>query len=171
MSSSLKLLSNPIFEHHYEDLGRVDELECSYRRAREIERFHNLSLKDVFHLTPKFWDAHQDMIILRDTTAQILVTIQLNLVAGTLAPFVLKRPDLEPLMKSILNFDISTPFMLNEVGHGCDARNLETTSTWQSDGSFILHTPSSAAMKFMPPSMPIGDTRRIAIVFALGGER
>lgn len=76
--------------------------------------------------------------------------------------------------------------MLNEVGHGCDARNLETTATRESDGTFTLHTPNKDAVKyshapsdtmmiyskraffprFMPPSMPMAGIRRIAIVFA-----
>ena len=42
----------------------------------------------------------------------------------------------------------SAPFMLNEVGHGCDSRNLETTATLQRDGSFILNTPTPEAVKY-----------------------
>lgn len=38
--------------------------------------------------------------------------------------------------------------MLNEVGHGCDSRNLETTATLQRDGSFILNTPTPEAVKY-----------------------
>ncbi|CAG8266986.1 unnamed protein product [Penicillium nalgiovense] len=165
-SSSASLLLESIFKHHYGNTTRLEDLELSYARAKAIGKSHSLTLEDVLHLTPKFWKCHQDRIIIRDTTAQILVTIQINLVAGTLAPFVLKRPDLEPLMKEVLNFDITTPFMLNEIGHGCDARNIETTATWQTDGSFILNTPNLDATKFMPPSMPIAGTRRIAIVMA-----
>ncbi|KAJ5757328.1 acyl-CoA oxidase [Penicillium nucicola] len=165
-SSSRDLLSLKIFDHHYEDSTRVEELQRSYFRAKHIARLHDLNLEDVHHLTTKFWDVHRDNIIVRDTTAQILVTIQFNLVAGTLAPFVLERPDLKPFMKQVLNFDVSASFMLNEVGHGCDARNLETTATWRADGSFTLHTPNAGAMKFMPPSMPIPGVRRVGLVFA-----
>ncbi|OQE88305.1 hypothetical protein PENNAL_c0017G11826 [Penicillium nalgiovense] len=125
-SSSASLLLEGIFKHHYGNTTRLEDLELSYARAKAIGKSHSLTLEDVLHLTPKFWKCHQDRIIIRDTTAQILVTIQINLVAGTLAPFVLKRPDLEPLMKEVLNFDIT----------------------------------------FMPPSMPIAGTRRIAIVMA-----
>jgi len=38
-------------------------------------------------------------------------------------------------------------FMLTELGHGLDAKNLETTVTLQPDGSFILHTPRPEAAK------------------------
>jgi acyl-CoA oxidase len=37
--------------------------------------------------------------------------------------------------------------MLTEIGHGLDARNLETTATLLPDGDFELHTPSLAAAK------------------------
>lgn len=48
-----------------------------------------------------------DGIIVRDVTAQILWSIQFNLVTGTVAPFALQRPDLHPFMEKLLNFDIT----------------------------------------------------------------
>jgi alkylation response protein AidB-like acyl-CoA dehydrogenase len=39
--------------------------------------------------------------------------------------------------------------MLTEVGHGLDARNLETTATLLLDGGFELHSHSWAAAKFV----------------------
>ncbi|RAL13275.1 uncharacterized protein BO97DRAFT_442692 [Aspergillus homomorphus CBS 101889] len=86
-----------------------------------------------------------DGIIIRDPVAHINITIQYNLVVGTVA---------------------SGAFLLNEVGHGCDARNLETTASWQPDGKFTLNTPNGNAAKFMPPSMPIAGTPRVALVMA-----
>ncbi|KAI1378031.1 acyl-CoA dehydrogenase/oxidase C-terminal [Hypoxylon crocopeplum] len=56
--------------------------------------------------------------------------------------------------------------MLTEIGHGLDARNLETTATLQSDGSFDLHTPNKSAAKVMPPSTPWAGVPRVAVVFA-----
>lgn len=47
-----------------------------------------------------------DAIMMRDMAAHILFSIQYNLVAGTIAPYALKRPDLRPVMKKILNFDV-----------------------------------------------------------------
>lgn len=38
--------------------------------------------------------------------------------------------------------------MLTELGHGLDARNLETTATLLPDGGFELHTLSPAAAKY-----------------------
>lgn len=48
-----------------------------------------------------------DAIIIRDIVAHVLFSIQYNLVAGTIAPYAMKRPDLQPVMKKILNFDVS----------------------------------------------------------------
>jgi hypothetical protein len=48
-----------------------------------------------------------DPIIIRDTVAHVLFSIQFNLVAGTIAPYVMKRPDLRPVIEKILNFDVS----------------------------------------------------------------
>ena len=42
-----------------------------------------------------------------DGSATTLLVIQLNLVAGTLAPHALIREDLMPLMNDILNFRVS----------------------------------------------------------------
>lgn len=71
--------------------------------------------------------------------------------------------------------------MLTEVGHGLDARNLETTATMLPNGEFDLHTPNSNAAKYhlpipcltfadiariMPPSWPRNGFPRVAIVFA-----
>ncbi|OQE13097.1 hypothetical protein PENFLA_c054G09892 [Penicillium flavigenum] len=164
--SSLPLLSTPLFQSKGYEAASYETLERSYYRAREIGRHHGLTINDILSLTPKFWKSHMDAIIIRDIVAHILFSIQYNLVAGTIAPYALKRPDLRPVMDKILNFDVSACFMLNEVDHGCDAKNLETTATLQSDGSFVLHSPAPGAAKFMPPSMPIAGIPRIAVVFA-----
>lgn len=37
--------------------------------------------------------------------------------------------------------------MLTEIGHGLDARNLQTKCTLLPNGDFDLHTPSSSAAK------------------------
>lgn len=94
------------------------------------------------------------------------MNIQLNLCVGTLSSFAESRPDLRDVTRKLLNFDICGQFMLTEVGHGLDARNLETTATLQPDGSFDLHTPNAAAAKAMPPTTPSAGIPRVALVFA-----
>jgi acyl-CoA oxidase len=63
--------------------------------------------EDVTYLTDKFWSLHRDYFGPMDCSAYTLLTIQYNLAAGTLGPHALKRPELRPLMKKILDFDVS----------------------------------------------------------------
>ncbi|PYH85117.1 acyl-CoA oxidase [Aspergillus uvarum CBS 121591] len=164
--STIDLLSTELFQLHYKNAPRKERLELSYLRARAIAKHWALTLDDVVRVSPKSQRAHMDGIIVRDPVAHINLSIQYNLVVGTLATYVKKRPDLEPLIREFLEFDICGAFMLNEVGHRCDARNLETTASWNSDGGFILNTPNRNAAKFMPPSMPMAGIPRVALVMA-----
>lgn len=127
-----------------------------------------LTVDDVLDLTPKFWNMHMDGIILSDIGSHVLLSVQHNLVAGTIAPFAHESKAIQSLLQKILSFQVSyvllSPlsggvpfsdhpvlrralFMLTEIAHGLDAKNLETTVTLQSDGSFILHTPRPEASK------------------------
>src|SRR5438105_1169123 len=99
-------------------------------------------------------------------SAFIIAAIHLNLCIGTLSDFAKSRPDLSNLLADILNFEVCGEFMLTEIGHGLDARNLETMATLLPDGDFDLHTPRVAAAKAMPPSTPLAGVPRVAIVFA-----
>ncbi|OJI82939.1 hypothetical protein ASPTUDRAFT_124765 [Aspergillus tubingensis CBS 134.48] len=165
-SSTVDLLSTDLFKHHYEDGPRDAHLERSYLRAKAFARFWRLAPDDVLQFTPKFRQAHTDGIILRDIAAQSAFSVHYNLVGGTIASLAPKRPDLQPLLKQIFDFDVVASYMMTEAGHGCDARNLETVAIWQSDGSFILDTPTPAARKLMPPSAPFAGIPRIALVLA-----
>ncbi len=106
------------------------------------------------------------MIATRDMTAFIIATIHLNLCLGTLSAFADGRPDLSDLFDELLEFRACGEFMLTELGHGLDARNLETTATLLPNGAFDLHCPNEAAWKAMPPSIPLTGIPRIAVVFA-----
>jgi len=85
---------------------------------------------------------------------------------GTISSFLSERPDLLPLLQALERFDTCGEFLLTELGHGLDVRNLETTATLQADGSFVLHTPHPRAAKTMPPSSPHSGMARTAVVFA-----
>jgi acyl-CoA oxidase len=86
---------------------------------------------------------------------------------GSIAPYVAKQPSLKHLLGQLERFELCGDFMLTEIGHGLDARSIETTATLSDDGrSFDLHTPSSAAAKSMPPTTPLGNVPKIAVVFA-----
>jgi acyl-CoA oxidase len=52
-----------------------------------------------------------DQIAPLDGAAYTLLAIQYNLVAGTLAPFALKRPELQSLLTRIMNFDVLCAYL------------------------------------------------------------
>lgn len=99
-------------------------------------------------------------------TAFIIATIHLNLCIGTLSHFLPSKPHLKDVIDRLMRFEACGEFMLTEVGHGLDARNLETTATKQQDGSFTLSSRTPMAAKAMPPTTPLCGMPRVAVVFA-----
>ncbi|CAI7610691.1 unnamed protein product [Penicillium glandicola] len=149
-----------------ENATENERIYLSYQRAAAVLKAYGMTAVDVLRLTPKFWDVHLDLIGAFDYGTYVLMTIQVNLAAGTVAPFAEEQPQYRKLLEQILNFEISAQYMLTEVGHGLDAKNLETTATMLPSGEFDLHTPNPSAAKFMPPSSPVKGLPRLAIVFA-----
>ncbi|KAJ5436751.1 Acyl-CoA dehydrogenase/oxidase [Penicillium cf. griseofulvum] len=171
---SLELLQLPLFKPIPDEYVDHDRIYLRYQRAAAVVKAYELTPTDVLKCTPKFWKIHMDLIGALDGGSFTLLTIQINLAAGTLAPFAKKQPLYRELLDQMLNFDISAQYMLTEVGHGLDAKNLETTATLLPDGEFDLHTPSPSGAKIMPPSSPVTNLPRVAIVFAqlvVSGEK
>jgi acyl-CoA oxidase len=106
----------------------------------------DLSAADVLNVTPKFWSLVLDPISPLDFGCYTIIGVNVNLAIGTIARYLPERPDLEPLVKSMLSLDTVGVYLLSERGHGLDAINCETTATKCEDG-FILHTPREEAMK------------------------
>ncbi|KAL6897687.1 hypothetical protein GGI43DRAFT_424034 [Trichoderma evansii] len=163
--STIPLTKLPLFQPRL-SITREEAFEISYQRAQVLNKHYGLTIEDIVNLTPRFFDIHRDDIIPRDTGSHALLSIQHNLVAGTLAPYAKDSRRVQELLEKILDFEVSTAFMLTEVGHGLDAKNLETEVRLQPDGSFILHTPRPDAAKCLPPSMPIAGLPCIAVVMA-----
>ncbi|THG95143.1 hypothetical protein EW026_g6459 [Hermanssonia centrifuga] len=129
-------------------------------------------MDDILTLSPKFWELHQDPIMALDGGAMTLMTIQVNLTSGTIARYAVHRPDLVPLVEDLLRYRKHGQFLMTEIGHGLDIANLETTATLLPTGEFLLNTPTPAAAKFMPPTVPAGSPA-VAVVWAklmVGGE-
>lgn len=80
-------------------------------------------------------------------------------------PFASERPDIQARVEDAMSFRVSydtfltgkyfvltrlprrAGFMLTEVGHGLDAKYLETQTVLQPDGGFLLHNPYQEAAK------------------------
>ncbi|PWY90684.1 acyl-CoA dehydrogenase NM domain-like protein [Aspergillus heteromorphus CBS 117.55] len=163
---TIELAQSSLMKPASASLSLDERTELTYKRAKALANAHDLTIKDVAYITPRFWKLHTDLLGAMDGGATTLVSIQYNLFIGTVAPFAASRPDLLPILQRALKFDVSAQFMLTEVGHGLDARNLETTATLLPNGGFELHSPSPAAAKCMPPSTPRSGLPVVAVVIA-----
>ncbi|KAL2825529.1 hypothetical protein BJY01DRAFT_241534 [Aspergillus pseudoustus] len=165
-SGTAALAQSPLFKPYPTTLGVEKKTRITYKRARKICEAFYLTVEDVSYLTPQFWKIHTDPINTVDGGALTLLSIQYNLFVGTVAPFATARPELHSILQRAMRFDISAQFMLTEVGHGLDARNLETTATLLPNGGFELHSPSAGAAKCVPPTTPRSGLPTVAVVIA-----
>ncbi|KAN0136329.1 acyl-CoA dehydrogenase NM domain-like protein [Lactarius tabidus] len=167
MRPTQELAQSPLFTQRCETLSTADRIKLSYERAKALGKAYALTVEDILYLSPKFWNMHTDPIACIDAAAETILTIQYNLCAGTLATYLKGRPDLAPLLKLVIDFEVSSQFCLTELGHGLDVLHMETTATLLPDGHFDLHSPSEKAAKYMPPTSPVTPGFRcVAVVFA-----
>ncbi|KAG1867589.1 acyl-CoA dehydrogenase NM domain-like protein [Suillus tomentosus] len=167
MTSTSHLCQSDLFKKRSEVLSREARVDLSYERAKAIGLALGITLHDILHLTQKFWDMHTNPILGLDGAASTLLTIQYNLVAGTLAKYATTtRPDLVSLVEDILRWNVSGQFCLTELGRGLDIFRMKTSATLLPTGEFDLHTPLPSDAKFMPPTVPVKGLPCVAIVFA-----
>jgi len=100
------LMETPLFKSHGNQIPK-ERTKLIYDRAREIAIVYSFGIEDVTNLTETFWALTADHMSAVDASIIILLSIQINLAAGTLAPFVEHRPELRPLLDRMLKFDIS----------------------------------------------------------------
>ncbi|EIW79678.1 acyl-CoA dehydrogenase NM domain-like protein [Coniophora puteana RWD-64-598 SS2] len=166
-SATVALAQSDLFQTRSELLTRAARVDLAYDRAKAIADTIGLSFNDILNLTPKFWETHLDPIFASDAAATTLLTIQYNLVAGTLAKFAASdRPELIPLVQDIIAYRKIGQFCLTELGRGLDIYRMKTIATLLPSGEFDLHTPTLNDAKFMPPTVPIKGIPCIAVVFA-----
>ncbi|KAI0744987.1 acyl-CoA dehydrogenase NM domain-like protein [Earliella scabrosa] len=162
---SRQLIHSDVFSrptHLMDDNARA---MLSYERARAVGLAYDMKIDDLLSLSAKFWQLHNDPVVLLDGAAFTLLAIQFNLCAGTIARYSRRRQDLIPIIDDLLRFRTHGQFLLTELGHGLDIANIETTATMLPSGEFILHSPTPSSAKFMPPTMPAG-LPCVAVVFA-----
>ncbi|KIY68009.1 acyl-CoA oxidase [Cylindrobasidium torrendii FP15055 ss-10] len=161
------LVKQDLFLHTQEPPTRALALSSrAYLRAEAVWKSHGITVSDITRLTPNFWSMHVDPINCLDAASYTLLTIHLNLMVGSLGTYAKGRPDLQRLMQDMVDAKALGQFCLTEVGHGLDAANLETTATLQDDGSFILHSPTLNACKYMPPTLPVLGKPCYAIIWS-----
>lgn len=89
-----------------------------------------------------------DPICCLDVAMFTILAAHIGLTIGTLSRHLKRRPDLKPLIDSLLRFETVGIYLLTERGHGLDAFNIETTATKTSNG-YVLNTPCEEAAKFV----------------------
>lgn len=105
--STSTLLHNQLFKIRQETLPRDTRIKLSHQRAAAIAQHFGLNAQDVRDMTPRFWAAHADPIPFRDTGAMTNMTIQHNVVIGTLLDQGKGRGDLGNLIEDLLAYRIS----------------------------------------------------------------
>ncbi|KAI0414485.1 acyl-CoA dehydrogenase/oxidase [Xylaria grammica] len=168
MSKYDELLDHDILDTRVDhlDFPNHEQVCLTYERARLVCRESGITIEDVVKMRPKFWEIYRHAIFARDTAMGTTLGIHWNLCIGTIGAYAPHRPDLMPLLEKLIKFELCGEFLLTETGRGLDARNLETTATVQSDGSFDLHTPRPSAAKAMPPTGPWAGVGRVGVLFA-----
>ncbi|KAF9875380.1 acyloxidase [Colletotrichum karsti] len=142
-----------ILQHHLWDINKDSRHEATTSNIR-------------LHYDRAKLICQESVIATRDPTVLTISSIHLNLCIGTIARFRGSQPHLTRILDDLIQFRVCGEFMLTEIGHGLDARNLETTATMLEDGSYVLNTPNFAAAKAMPPTTPLAGIPRVAVVFA-----
>ncbi|KAL4957007.1 acyl-CoA dehydrogenase NM domain-like protein [Aspergillus filifer] len=164
--STLELAQSPLLRRSSGTMSLEERTKLTYEKAKKVCEVYNLTFDDISSVSPLFSKLHTDLINAMDGGMITLITIQYNLFIGTVLPYAASRPELLPLLNHALAFEISAQFMLTEIGHGLDARNLETTATLLPNGDFDLHSPSAAAAKCMPPTTTRSGLPVVALVIA-----
>ncbi|KAL4970661.1 putative acyl-CoA oxidase [Aspergillus stella-maris] len=164
--STLELAQSTLFRRTPNTMSLEERTRLTYEKAKKVCEIYNLTFDDILSVSPLFSKLHTDLINAMDGGMTTLITIQYNLFIGTVLPYAASRPELLPLLHRALAFEISAQFMLTEIGHGLDARNLETTATLLPNGDFDLHSPSAAAAKCMSPTTTRSGLPVVALVIA-----
>ncbi|KAI1418323.1 putative acyl-CoA oxidase [Hypoxylon sp. FL1857] len=168
MASYDYTLKQGIWDTRYDhmDFPDPEQIKQLYKRARMICQHSGITVDDVVEMKPNFWKFNRHPVAMSDTAVSTILAIHWNLCIGTIGKFARERQDLKPLLQDLQSFNVCGEFLLTEVGHGLDVRNLETVATLQPDGSFDLHTPNKSAAKIMPPTTPLAGIPRVGVVFA-----
>ncbi|MEU4344976.1 acyl-CoA dehydrogenase family protein [Nocardia sp. NPDC023852] len=167
-----KLFSDPVFEQNW---WAAKERPGDRAYERYMWLLPYLQATEITSDLSELVALHEQATIV-DPHFGSLLTVQVNLVLGTLLEQHSRDGDVAAALTELLQGQAVGAYVLTELGHGSDLNNLETTAVYDpSDGGgFVLHTPTDTAAKFMgttaPPPLP--GVARFGIVFArliLGG--
>lgn len=148
------LFRRDIFRYR-DGLSPSERSDLAYERLRVVnEEIDNV--EDLVTATDQLVSLHEWLGVV-DGTLTTLATIHYNLFLGSLLHLDPRRTvDLTPFTRLRRYGTV----LITELGYGNNAAELETTATYQPEtDSFVLHTPSRGAQKFMPNTGPAGGPK------------
>lgn len=155
-------LHKPWTEHFRRDIFRYrdgllpsERSELAYERLRVVNEGID-SVEDLVTATDRLVSLHEWLGMV-DGSLTTLATIHYNLFLGSLLRLDPRRTvDLAPFTRLRRYGTV----LITELGYGNNAAELETTAVHQpGDDTFVLHTPSAGAQKFMPNTGPAGGRK------------
>jgi acyl-CoA oxidase len=155
-------LHRPWTEHFRRDIFRYrdglspsERSELAYERLRVVNEGIE-SAEDLVAATDRLVSLHEWLGMV-DGTLTTLATIHYNLFLGSLLHLDPHRTvDLSPFTRLRRYGTV----LITELGYGNNAAELETTAVYQPEAdTFVLHTPSAGAQKFMPNTGPAGGRK------------
>ncbi|GAA3722326.1 acyl-CoA dehydrogenase [Streptomyces tremellae] len=143
-------------EFRYRDgLSKEKRSEIAYERLRAVNAEID-SVEEMVAATDRLTALHEWLGAV-DGTLATLATIHYNLFLGSLLRLDPGRSvDRTPYTRLTRYGTV----LITELGYGNNAAALETTATHRPESdTFVLHTPSDAAAKFMPNTGPAGGPK------------
>ncbi|WP_326687416.1 MULTISPECIES: acyl-CoA dehydrogenase [unclassified Streptomyces] len=149
-----ELFRREIFRYR-DGLSPSERSELAYERLRVVNEEIE-SVEDLVAATDRLVSLHEWLGVV-DGTLTTLATIHYNLFLGSLLQLDPRRTvDLLPFVRLRRYGTV----LITELGYGNNAAELETTATYRPENdTFVLHTPSPGAQKFMPNTGPVGGRK------------
>ncbi|MFF0050806.1 acyl-CoA dehydrogenase [Streptomyces sp. NPDC005498] len=147
----------------YEDgLTPQQRIALSYDRLRQVNQ-HVDKPEDLVRDAQALSALHE-WVGITDVGLCTVSSIHYNLFLGSLLDHDGAQRDLTPYT----GMSRIGTFLCTEAGHGNSVSQLETTATYDPDlGVFDLHTPTSAAAKFMPNTSSAGGPKDAVVAARL----
>lgn len=149
-----ELFRRDIFRYR-DGLSPSERSELAYERLRIVNEEID-SVAEFVAATDRLVSLHEWSGMV-DGTLTTLATIHYNLFLGSLLRLAPQDTvDLSPFTRLRRYGTV----LITELGYGNNAAELETTATYRPDtDTFVLHTPSPGAQKFMPNTGPAGGPK------------
>jgi len=147
------LLQEPGFEYRYEDSKEV----YRDRVLGWVQRIVDAGLTQGAYAPSPDGDEHPagiggfiatfEALGMFDLSLVVKFGVQFGLFGGAIY-FLGTEDHRERLLPKVLDGSLLGGFAMTELGHGSNVRQIETTAVFDpTDGSFVLHTPSTSARK------------------------